>query len=284
MLLVEAPREVTKPGPGVQCRLGVTGFSSSGRSSSSCIMVQARWALTLVLLLVALPAQDAGAAPRQAQAVGGWAGQGQHPALTDPDEQQQLGIQLTHFLSKTPEREAVPQEEAPQEGRQAVPVPEENTRAFHTTSVSGPEYQDGRRQSSLETSKVLHEILREMRVILAGVKSLSLNSAVSRRSTSTGNGRADPADEDDDEDDDVDGGAKPYLVVGRADPNAVDADNFQKYCVEGIVAVLGSMLLGMVLCCVLHVWRKRRKRLAASKASSERPDSRTEASRIFAGV
>ncbi|KAM4756466.1 uncharacterized protein ACIQIH_019232 [Cyanocitta cristata] len=148
----------------------------------------------------------------------------------------------------------------------------------------GPEYQDGRRQSSLETSKVLHEILREMKVILAGVKSLSLNSAVSRRSTSTGNGGADPANEDDDEDDDVDDGAKPNIVVGRADPNAVDADNFQKYCIEGIVAVLGSMLLGMVLCCVLHVWKKRRKRLAASKASSERPDSRTEASRIFAGV
>lgn len=137
MLLVEAPCEVTKPGAGVQCRLGVMGFSSSGRSSSSCIMVQARWALTLILLLVALPAQDVGAAPWRAQAVGRWAGQGQYPALTDPDEQQQLGIQLTHFLSKAPEREAMPQEEAPQEGRQAAPVSEENTRAFHATSVSG---------------------------------------------------------------------------------------------------------------------------------------------------
>lgn len=97
------------------------------------------------------------------------------------------------------------------------------------------------------------------RIVPPGVKSLSLNSAVSRRSTSAENGGADPDDEDDDEDDDVDDGAKPNIVVGRADPNAVDADNFQKYCIEGIVAVLGSMLLGMVLCCVLHVWRKRRK-------------------------
>lgn len=100
-------------------------------------MVQARWAVTLILLLVALPAQDVGAAPWRAQAVGRWAGQGQHPALTDPDEQVRHGIQLTHFVSKAPEREAAPQEEAPQEGRQAVPVPGENTRAFHTTGVSG---------------------------------------------------------------------------------------------------------------------------------------------------
>ncbi|KAL2296198.1 hypothetical protein Nmel_018492 [Mimus melanotis] len=164
------------PGPGVQCALHVTGFSSSGRSiRSSCIMVQAWCALTLILLLVALPAQNVEATPWQAQAV-------------------------------------------------------------------GPEYQDGREQSSVETSKVLHEILRELGMILGGVNRLSLNSAVSRRSTSAGNS-----------------GADPDAVLSRADTNAVDANSFQKYCIEGIVAVLGSVLLGMVLCCVLHVWRKRRK-------------------------
>lgn len=57
----------------------------------------------------------------------------------------------------------------------------------------------------------------------------------------------------------MENGAEPNVVVGRADTSAVDANSFQKYCIEGIVAVLGSMLLGMVLCCVLHVWRKRRK-------------------------
>ncbi|XP_032937217.1 uncharacterized protein LOC117007884 isoform X1 [Catharus ustulatus] len=116
----------------------------------------------------------------------------------------------------------------------------------------GPEYQDGRGQSSMETSKVLHEILRELRMILGGVKSLSLNSAVSRRSTNTGDSGADPNA--------VDNRANPDAVVGKADTGAVDANSFQKYCIEGIVAVLGSMLLGMVLCCVLHVWRKRRKK------------------------
>lgn len=59
---------------------------------------------------------------------------GPAPALTDPDGQQRLEIQLAPFLSKGLEREAA-QEEAPREGRQAVPVPEENTRAFHTTGV-----------------------------------------------------------------------------------------------------------------------------------------------------
>ncbi|XP_056364741.1 uncharacterized protein LOC130262015 isoform X2 [Oenanthe melanoleuca] len=148
-------------------------------------MAQARCALTLIVLLLALPAQDVGAASWRAQAV-------------------------------------------------------------------GPEHQDGRGQSSMETSKVLHEILRELRVILGGVKSLSLNSAVSRRSTSSGSSGADP--------DAVESGAYPDTVLGRVDTNAVDANSFQKYCIEGIVAVLGSMLLGMVLCCVLHVWRKRRKK------------------------
>ncbi|XP_032937218.1 uncharacterized protein LOC117007884 isoform X2 [Catharus ustulatus] len=104
----------------------------------------------------------------------------------------------------------------------------------------------------METSKVLHEILRELRMILGGVKSLSLNSAVSRRSTNTGDSGADPNA--------VDNRANPDAVVGKADTGAVDANSFQKYCIEGIVAVLGSMLLGMVLCCVLHVWRKRRKK------------------------
>lgn len=84
-----------------------------------------------------------------------------------------------------------------------------------------------------------------------GVNSLSLNSTVSRRSASAGSTRAEPTA--------ADSRADPNAVLGRADTDAVDANSFQKYCIEGIVAVLGSMLLGMVLCCVFHVWRKRRK-------------------------
>ncbi|XP_077047865.1 uncharacterized protein LOC143696181 [Agelaius phoeniceus] len=114
----------------------------------------------------------------------------------------------------------------------------------------GPEYQDGRGQSSVETTKVLHDILRELKAIVGGVKSLGLSGAVSRRSA--GGSGAEPGTGD--------GEAEPDTpVLGRADTNAVDASSFQTYCIEGIVAILGSMLLGMVLCCVIHVWRKRRK-------------------------
>lgn len=80
---------------------------------------------------------------------------------------------------------------------------------------------------------------------LAGVRSLRLSGAVSRRSAEPGAG---------------DGEAEPDTpVLGRADTDAVDTNSFQTYCIEGIVAILGSILLGMVLCCVIHVWRKRGK-------------------------
>ncbi|CAN8205740.1 unnamed protein product [Coccothraustes coccothraustes] len=85
----------------------------------------------------------------------------------------------------------------------------------------------------------------------AGVQSLRLSSAVSRRSASTGGSGAEPGA--------ADGEAEPNTVLGRADTNAVDANSFQTYCIEGIMAILGSIVLGMVLCCVIHVWRKRRK-------------------------
>lgn len=89
MFLVEAPMRSQSQALVCSVTWAVRAFSTSGRSSSSsCIMVQARWALTLTLVLVALPAQDTGAAPWGAQAVGRSAGQGQHPALTDPNEQQ----------------------------------------------------------------------------------------------------------------------------------------------------------------------------------------------------
>ncbi|XP_054697872.1 uncharacterized protein LOC129212799 isoform X3 [Grus americana] len=53
-------------------------------------------------------------------------------------------------------------------------------------------------------------------------------------------------------------------VDGKRNANAMDPDDFQKYCIEGAAAILGSMLLGMLLCCGIYVWRKRRQRLAAA--------------------
>ncbi|KAM6232294.1 uncharacterized protein M6G45_014932 [Spheniscus humboldti] len=60
-------------------------------------------------------------------------------------------------------------------------------------------------------------------------------------------------------------------VDGKRNTNATDPKDFQKYCIEGAVAVLGSMLLGMALCCVICLWRKRKQRLSA--ASGARPDT-----------
>ncbi|KAM9265253.1 uncharacterized protein RDI95_012805 isoform 1-T2 [Morus bassanus] len=58
---------------------------------------------------------------------------------------------------------------------------------------------------------------------------------------------------------------------GRRNANATDPKDFQKYCVEGAVAILGSVLLGMVWWCAICLWRKRKRRLAA--ASGARPDT-----------
>lgn len=46
---------------------------------------------------------------------------------------------------------------------------------------------------------------------------------------------------------------------GKRRTNATDANNFQKYCLEGAMAILGSILFGMVLCCAICLWRKRKK-------------------------
>ena len=51
----------------------------------------------------------------------------------------------------------------------------------------------------------------------------------------------------------------PPGVDGRRNSNAVDANDFQKYCIEGAVAVLGSVLFGMALCGAICVWRKRKQ-------------------------
>ncbi|XP_069634074.1 uncharacterized protein [Haliaeetus albicilla] len=59
-------------------------------------------------------------------------------------------------------------------------------------------------------------------------------------------------------------------VDDKRNTNAMDPQDFRYYCIEGAVAVLGSVLFGMILCCVIHLWRKRRRRLsAASRARSD---------------
>ncbi|KAM9584749.1 uncharacterized protein ACIBXB_008198 [Morphnus guianensis] len=56
-------------------------------------------------------------------------------------------------------------------------------------------------------------------------------------------------------------------VDGKRNTNAMAPQDFRYYCIEGVVAVLGSVLFGMILCCVIRLWRKRQRR---------RPHSSTE--------
>ncbi|XP_069728057.1 uncharacterized protein [Phaenicophaeus curvirostris] len=46
---------------------------------------------------------------------------------------------------------------------------------------------------------------------------------------------------------------------GDKNSKTVALKGFWSYCSEGIAAVLGCMLLGMVFCCVCRLWRKRRR-------------------------
>ncbi|XP_069629928.1 uncharacterized protein [Haliaeetus albicilla] len=46
---------------------------------------------------------------------------------------------------------------------------------------------------------------------------------------------------------------------GKRNTNAMDPQDFRYYCIEGAVAVLGSVLFGMILCCVIRLWWKRRR-------------------------
>ncbi|XP_029862100.1 uncharacterized protein LOC115337827 isoform X2 [Aquila chrysaetos chrysaetos] len=60
-------------------------------------------------------------------------------------------------------------------------------------------------------------------------------------------------------------------VDDKRNTNAMDPQDFRYYCIEGAVAVLGSVLFGMILCCVICLWRKRQRRLSA--ASRAQPDT-----------
>ena len=51
----------------------------------------------------------------------------------------------------------------------------------------------------------------------------------------------------------------PSGVDGKRNANAMDPKDFRKYCIEGAVAILGSVLFGMILCGVICLWRKRRQ-------------------------
>ena len=51
----------------------------------------------------------------------------------------------------------------------------------------------------------------------------------------------------------------PPGVDGQKNANAMDPDDFQRYCIEGAMAILGSMLLGMVFFCAIYMWRRRRR-------------------------
>ncbi|CAM9304938.1 unnamed protein product [Bubo scandiacus] len=52
----------------------------------------------------------------------------------------------------------------------------------------------------------------------------------------------------------------PPGVDGKRSANAADPKDDQKYCIEGVLAALSFVLLGMVLCAVVTcLWRKRKR-------------------------
>lgn len=54
-------------------------------------------------------------------------------------------------------------------------------------------------------------------------------------------------------------GIVPPGVDGKSNTNATNPEDFQKYWIEGAVAILGSVLFGMGLCCAIYLWRERKK-------------------------
>ncbi|XP_074419703.1 uncharacterized protein LOC141733351 [Larus michahellis] len=62
-------------------------------------------------------------------------------------------------------------------------------------------------------------------------------------------------------------------VDGKRNTNVADPKDFQKYCIEGAMAILGSMLFGMGLCCAICLWRVRKKRLSAASQAQPNPSS-----------
>ncbi|KAM6331290.1 uncharacterized protein FN964_014849 [Alca torda] len=67
--------------------------------------------------------------------------------------------------------------------------------------------------------------------------------------------------------------AKHAGADGRGNTNAADPKDFQKYCTEGAMAILGSMLFGMGLCFAICLWRERKKRLSAPSGAQPNPSS-----------
>ncbi|XP_064330179.1 uncharacterized protein LOC135317684 [Phalacrocorax carbo] len=125
-------------------------------------------------------------------------------------------------------------------------------------------YEAERGKSSQRSSEVLKEILKDLdKAALEMDRETAENEALQE-----GGSHAVPVS------DDRRGAIQSVEVPGvdgTRNRNAMDPKAFQKYCIEGSVAVVGSILLGMVFCCVIRLWRKRRRRLAA--ASRARPDT-----------
>jgi len=51
----------------------------------------------------------------------------------------------------------------------------------------------------------------------------------------------------------------PPAVGGKTNSNAEDPDELETYYLEGAVAVLGFVLFGILLCCVIYLYRKRKR-------------------------
>ncbi|XP_054688193.1 uncharacterized protein LOC129208844 isoform X1 [Grus americana] len=229
-------------------------------------MVQARGAVApaclLILLLVALQAQGVGAAPWRARELDMAGGNG-HPAS-------RLGSR------------ADAQGDLMDMGRgRALPAPRLDPALDLTWHPRGPQrakYKAETGKRSQQSSEDLKEILKELD---KAARELD-RETVEEEALQEGGSQAVPVS--DEKKGAIQSTGVPALsnpgeahhtgiyeffrtntgVDGKRNANAMDPNDFQKYCIEGAAAILGSMLLGMLLCCGIYVWRKRRQRLAAA--------------------
>ncbi|XP_014816629.1 PREDICTED: proline-rich receptor-like protein kinase PERK1 [Calidris pugnax] len=158
----------------------------------------------------------------------------------------------------------------------------------HPTGPHGAKDKAERRKSSHGSSGILKELLKELR---------KAAHAMDEKALREGGGWAVPDSDEEMEATQSTARSKPGEgrragtddsfpeSPGLEDTRnlfSVDPKDFRRLCTEGAMAILGSVLFGMILCCGFCVWKQRKERLAkasraqhSSPSRPSRPDSRS---------
>ncbi|KAM6063304.1 uncharacterized protein VSU04_008162 isoform 1-T1 [Chlamydotis macqueenii] len=123
--------------------------------------------------------------------------------------------------------------------------------AWHPRGHPGAKYKAKIKKHSQQSSDVVRNILKELEKAARGGYIDTVEEA-----RQEGGSRALPVSDE-----------KTGAIVSKGLPgadgernsNAADSEDFWKYCIEGVAAVLGSMLLGVVLSCIICLWWKRKR-------------------------